>query len=156
MGPPVPILPEAKKLAKNRLIHVFGSAGKRDTYKRPEMGSLSAKYADIIILTSEDPRTEPIEKINKDILGGVKDNRFLIVDGTEIKTDTQNVKHAKYIYVIPDRKKAVTFAIDLAQKGDVVLMTGKGHEKSMNYGKGEEAWDENETAVAALQNRKLL
>jgi UDP-N-acetylmuramoyl-L-alanyl-D-glutamate--2,6-diaminopimelate ligase len=150
------ILPEAKKLAKNRLIHVFGSAAKRDIYKRPEMGSLSAKYADIIILTSEDPRNEPIEKINKDILAGVKDNRFLIVDGTEIKTDTSNVKNAKYIYVIPDRKQAIQFAIDLAQKGDVVFMTGKGHEKSINYGKGEEPWDETATAVEALHKKKRL
>jgi UDP-N-acetylmuramoyl-L-alanyl-D-glutamate--2,6-diaminopimelate ligase len=150
------ILPEAKKLAKNRLIHIFGSAGKRDAYKRPEMGGFSAKYADIIIITSEDPRNEPIEKINKDILSGIKDNRFLIVDGAEIKTDTKNTKNAKFVYVIPDRKKAIQFGIELAQKGDVVLMTGKGHEKSINYGKDEEPWDETATAVEALQNRKLL
>jgi UDP-N-acetylmuramoyl-L-alanyl-D-glutamate--2,6-diaminopimelate ligase len=146
------ILPEVKKLAKNRLIHIFGSAAKRDKYKRPEMGTISSKYADIIILTSEDPRDEPIENINKDILAGIKDNRFLIVNGSEIDITEKNVgEKAKFVYVIPDRKAAIEFAIKLAKKGDVVLMTGKGHEKSINYGKGEEPWDENQTARKAIE-----
>src|SRR5579872_6734743 len=66
------ILPEAKRLARSRLIHVFGSAAKRDAYKRPEMGKFSAKYADIIILTSEDPRDEGFEKIAQEIAAGIK------------------------------------------------------------------------------------
>jgi UDP-N-acetylmuramoyl-L-alanyl-D-glutamate--2,6-diaminopimelate ligase len=151
------ILPEMKKLAKNRLIHVFGSAAKRDKYKRPEMGNISSKYADIIVLTSEDPRNEPIANINKDILAGIKDTRFLIIQGSEEKLSEKNAgERAKFVYVIPERKAAIEFAIALAQKGDVVLMTGKGHEKSINYGKGEEPWDESETAREALRKRKLL
>lgn len=151
------ILPEAKKLSKNRLIHIFGCAAKRDNYKRPEMGSISSKYADVIVLTSEDPRDEPIEKINKDILAGIKDKNFIIIEGDQTKVTEKNVdKKVKFVYAIPDRKQAIHFAISHAKKGDVILMTGKGHEKSMNYGKGEEPWNESETAREALRALHLL
>ncbi len=144
------ILPEVKKLTKNRLIHVFGCAAKRDTYKRPEMGDISSQYSDIIILTSEDPRNEPIEKINKEILKGIKNSKFKVQSSTE---DLSLKKDGKYIFQIPDRKEAINFAISLAEKGDVVLMTGKGHEKSINYGRGEEPWDETGIALAAIRER---
>lgn len=151
------ILPEAKKLAKRRLIHIFGAAAKRDIYKRPEMGNISSRYADVVIVTAEDPRNEPIEKINKEILVGITDKRFEVLYDADLPKDVSVLnKDKRYVFVIPDRKKAIHFAIRLAQKGDVVLMTGKGHEKSINYGKGEESWDENETARAALRDRKLL
>jgi UDP-N-acetylmuramoyl-L-alanyl-D-glutamate--2,6-diaminopimelate ligase len=146
------ILPEAKRLTKNRLIHVFGSAAKRDKFKRPEMGKISSKYSDIIVVTSEDPRDEPIESINKDILAGIK--------GFEIIPDMRNLdvtfsmqKAKKYVFVIPDRKEAIRFAVSIANKGDLVLLTGKGHEKSINYGKGEEPWDETKTANDAIEIR---
>lgn len=142
------IIPEVKRLATNRLIHVFGSAAKRDVYKRPEMGKFSAKSSDIIVLTAEDPRDEPVENIIKDIMKGI--NGFEIVsDGFKIE-DLKLKKDHKYVFIIHDRKEAIQFAINLAQKGDVVLMTGKGHEQSMNYGKGEEPWDETQTAKDAV------
>lgn len=151
------ILPEVKKLASRRLIHVFGAAAKRDKYKRPEMGNLSSRYANIIIITSEDPRDEPVEQINNEILAGITDKRFTVVQDSNIpQSVTELNKDKKYVFVIPDRKKAINLAIKLAQKGDAVLMTGKGHEKSMNYGRGEETWDESETARMALRERKLL
>lgn len=151
------ILPEAKKLAKRRLIHIFGAAAKRDTYKRPEMGNISSRYADVVIVTSEDPRNEPIEKINSEILAGITDKRFEVIQEANLPKDVSTLnKDKRYVFVIPDRKKAIHFAIQLAQKGDVVLMTGKGHEKSMNYGRGEEPWDESETARQALRDQKLL
>jgi UDP-N-acetylmuramoyl-L-alanyl-D-glutamate--2,6-diaminopimelate ligase len=151
------ILPEAKRLAKHHLIHVFGSAARRDVFKRPEMGKISTKYSDSIILTSEDPRDEPIEQIFSDILKGVKN--FEIVGEAEIRDSSASSEQEKkfemkpekkYIFKIPDRKEAIQFAIDLAKKGDVVLMTGKGHEKSINYGKGEEPWDETQVAKDAV------
>lgn len=149
------ILPEMKKMTSNRLIHIFGSAAKRDKYKRPEMGNISAKYADIMIVTAEDPRDEPIADINNDILSGVKDSRFSVVTDVQ-KENIDFEKGKKYIFVIPDRKDAIAFGIQIAKKGDVVVMTGKGHEKSMNYGKGEVPWDETETAKNALRERRLL
>ncbi len=111
---------------KGRLIHVFGSAGQRDASKRPLMGELSSKYADVIILTAEDPRSEKISKIMDDIFSGIQNSKFKI----------QNLLR------IEDRKKAIETAIRMARKGDFILVTGKSHEKSMNYGHGEVAWDE--------------
>jgi len=115
---------------KGKLIHVFGSAGARDETKRPIMGKNSSKYADIIILTAEDPRSEPVEKIISEIKSGMS-------------------KKAQ-VLEIPDRKKAIAQAIKMARKGDFILITGKSHEKSMNYGHGEIAWDEYGTVKEAL------
>lgn len=146
------ILPEARQLAKNRLIHVFGSAAKRDRFKRPEMGKFSAKYSDIIVLTSEDPRDEPIESIFQDILAGIKGFEIVENDGV-VQHDKKGNDTKKFLFKIPDRKEAIQFAIGLALNGDVVLLTGKGHEKSINYGKGEEVWDETATARHAIEMR---
>ncbi|GIW61585.1 MAG: UDP-N-acetylmuramoyl-L-alanyl-D-glutamate--2,6-diaminopimelate ligase [Patescibacteria group bacterium] len=121
---------------KGRIIHVFGSAGERDKGKREEMGKISSEYADIIILTAEDPRKERVEDIISDIQQGIKDEE-------------------KQIYVIPDRQKAITKAINIAQKGDFVVITGKGHEKSMNFGKGELPWSDHEAVNNALQSLNL-
>jgi UDP-N-acetylmuramoyl-L-alanyl-D-glutamate--2,6-diaminopimelate ligase len=144
------ILPEAKKLAKNRLIHVFGSAGKRDKYKRPEMGKASAEYSDIILLTAEDPRDESVDKITQEISRGISNFQSSVFNEKE-KLNLQKGK--KYLFKIPDRREAIALAVSLASKGDVVLMTGKGHEKSMNYGKGEEEWNESQVAREALKSR---
>lgn len=115
------ILQAVRPKTSGRLIHVFGSAGLRDVEKRPLMGKASSKYADIIILTAEDPRAESVEKINREIASGIKNKTLLRID---------------------DRKKAIEAAIKMAKKGDLVLITGKSHEKSINYGHGEEPWDE--------------
>lgn len=139
------ILPEVRKITKGRLIHVFGSAAKRDQTKRPIMGKLSARYADIIVLTSEDPRDEPPEKICEEIMKGipVAFHRVPI-------SGFHNHKNKYLVFVEPDRKKAIAFTIGLAKKGDTVILTGKSHEKSMNYGYGEEPWDEFAVAREAL------
>jgi len=129
------ILKAVRPAVKGRIIHVFGSAGARDVTKRPLMGKMSSKYADVIILTSEDPRKEPVEKIMEEIESGI----------------TKKVKVLK----ISDRKKAIREAIMMAKKGDFVVMTGKSHEKSMNYGQGEVEWDEYKVAKDALKALEL-
>jgi len=130
------VLPEIKKMTKGKLIHIFGSAGLRDKYKRPEMGKISSVYSDLIILTAEDPRSESIEEIISEIERGI-DPMF----------------NKKYLLKIPDRKKAIFQGIELAGKGDIVLITGKGHESSINYGHGEEPWSEHEVVKEALTAR---
>ena len=117
---------------KGRIIHVFGSAGGRDLSKRPLMGEASGKYSDIIILTSEDPRTESPEKIAEDIRSG-------------IDKDHQNISF------INDRQQAISNAIRQAKKDDIVIITGKGHEKSMNMGHGEETWSDYKAVEGALK-----
>jgi UDP-N-acetylmuramoyl-L-alanyl-D-glutamate--2,6-diaminopimelate ligase len=144
------ILPEVKKLCKGRLIHVFGCAGLRDTSKRPLMGKASSAYADIIILTAEDPRTEPLSEINNEIKKGI--NGFTYDVDFNKQEDKKNDE--KKCFEIDDRKKAIQFAINFAKEGDYVITTGKSHEKSMNYGKGEEHWDEFGAVEEAIKKRK--
>jgi len=129
------VLSSVRPLAKKRLIHVFGSAGERDFIKRPEMGKISAKYADVMILTSEDPRSENPEQIMKDLLRGIPEKK----------------REQLEIYTVPDRKEAITKAILMAGKDDFVVLTGKSHEKSMNYGNGEIAWSEHDVVEETLK-----
>ena len=128
------MLSSLRPLFKGKIIHVFGSAGDRDRAKRPFMGELSSKYADVVILTSEDPRQEKVQNIMEEIESGIKKS-----DATVIK--------------IPDRREAIQAAIQMAGKGDLVLITGKAHEKSMNLGNGEVPWDEYEVVRNALKEK---
>ncbi|EKD64738.1 MAG: hypothetical protein ACD_50C00311G0004 [uncultured bacterium] len=133
------LLSSIKPSIKGRLIHVFGSAGLRDNTKRPLMGKVSSRYADFIVLTAEDPRSESVEKIMNGIESGIMNHEFRIKKGTLLK--------------ISDRKEAINAAIKMARKGDFVLISGKAHEKSMNYGKGEVPWDEFVVVKEALRRR---
>lgn len=117
-----------------RLIHVFGCAGKRDAVKRPVMGGISAKYANVIILTAEDPRNEKVEDIIEDIAMGI--------DAKDGKPE---------IYKISDRSEAIQTAVTMAKDGDFVLITGKGHETSMNISGREIEWSDEESVKEALQ-----
>src|SRR5438270_6930096 len=112
------LLKAIRPRVKGRIIHVFGSAGERDKEKRPDMGRYSSEYADVIILTAEDPRSERAEDISDQIEAGIS------------KLEARNVEVLK----IPDRKKAIETAIGMAKKDDWVVLTGKAHEKSMNNG----------------------
>lgn len=116
----------------NKLIAVFGSAGLRDHTKRPLMGKAASELADEVVLTAEDPRTEDVHVIIRQIKEGA----------------TRNYGH---IHEVVDRKKAIYFAIQtLAKRGDIVGIFGKGHEKSMNLdGKVEISWSDQKTARAA-------
>jgi len=130
------LLPEIrKKYLKNkgRLIHVFGSAGLRDNTKRPLMGEISSRFADFIILTEEDYRTEDPNKICQEIASGIKNKNY---------------------QVIIDRKKAIEKALKMAKKGDLVVFTGKAHEKSLCRGKTEYPWDEYQAVEIGLKKIK--
>lgn len=126
------VLPAVKKETKGRLIHVFGAAGKRDASKRPDMGRASSLFADVIILTAEDPRGESVVKINQEIKSGFE-------------------KKVPF-FEVADRRAAIQKALKLAQKGDTILLTGKGHEKSMNYNGTETVWSEKETVFELLHS----
>lgn len=127
------ILRTMKPITKGILIHVFGSAGERDASKRPFLGEISSQYCDILVLTAEDPRKEDINKIIAEIEIGVKKGRCEVIR-------------------IPDRKEAIQAAIQMAKKDDLVLITGKAQEGSMNYGRGEEPWNE----FAAVEEALIL
>jgi UDP-N-acetylmuramoyl-L-alanyl-D-glutamate--2,6-diaminopimelate ligase len=129
------LLSALKKHTNGRIIHVFGSAGERDQDKRPFMGEISSKYADILFLTAEDPRTEDVNKIIDDIASGIKK------------------KDAK-VFKLPNRKDAIEAAIQMAARGDMVVITGKAHERSMTYGNKETPWNEYKVVEDAIKTRK--
>ncbi|MFH1186690.1 MAG: UDP-N-acetylmuramoyl-L-alanyl-D-glutamate--2,6-diaminopimelate ligase [Candidatus Levyibacteriota bacterium] len=143
------LLSSVRNDTKGRIIHVFGAAGKRDFAKRPEMGKNSSEYSDIIILTAEDPRGENVEKINSEIEMGI-DKKFKYQD---YRNYEDNMKNKNIFFKIEDRREAIRFAISIAKKGDLVITTGKSHEKSMNYGKGEVLWDEFAIIREALREK---
>lgn len=101
------ILKEARQLTKNKLIVVFGAGGDRDKSKRPLMGKAADNWADTIIVTSDNPRSESPESIITDVVAGIKNSETIS---------------------IVDRKKAIQEAIDLAIDGDTIVIAGKGHE----------------------------
>ena len=111
---------EMKKL-NEKLITVFGCAGERDFYKRPNMGKTSSELSDYVVLTAEDPRSEDVNEIIKQIVGGDPSYEFIIG---------------------PDRSKAIFKAIGMAKKGDWVVILGKGHEESMNISGVEYPWSD--------------
>ena len=119
-----------------RVITVFGSAGKRDPEKRRMMAEISARDANLTVLTAEDPRTESLEGILETMAYGC-----IAQDGIENQT----------FWRIPDRGQAIFFALTLAQKDDLVLVCGKGHEQSMCFITTEYPWDDINATGAALE-----
>jgi len=109
---------------RKRLIVVFGTASKRDTSKRPLMGKVASDYADVIVLTEEDSRREPTQKIIDAIRSGVPEDK------------------QSRVVVLLDRAEAISYAVQNAQPGDCVLITGKGHEKSICRGRKEYPWSD--------------
>jgi UDP-N-acetylmuramoyl-L-alanyl-D-glutamate--2,6-diaminopimelate ligase len=122
------LLPVVKRLGK-RVIHVFGCTGDRDKGKRPIMGEIASKYDDIIILTHEDTYSENPRQIIDQIKKGLQAGRHL---------DLQ-------VFEIMDRKEAIKKALQLAKPGDVVIITGVGHQRSLNIGGREVSWSDQET-----------
>ncbi len=99
----------------NTIITIFGAGGDRDITKRPKMGAIAERLSDVIIVTSDNPRTEDPLKIINDVLEGISDKKKAIVE--------------------PDRAKAIAKGISIAKSGDVVLIAGKGHEDYQVLGK---------------------
>lgn len=116
-----------------KLIAVFGCAGLRDPRKRPAMASISTQLADFTIFTAEDPRTEDIQLIFRQMKEGVHDPHF-----------------GKFV-TQPDRREAIRMALKMAKKGDIIGIFGKGHEKSMCFGTVETPWSDQAVVRELLQ-----
>lgn len=120
-------LQAARQMTEKRVIAVFGSAGLRDREKRKLMAEISAKLAEITIITAEDPRTESLDEILQEMVDAA-----VRAGGIEGKT----------VFRVADRGEAIRQAAHIAQTGDIVLSCGKGHEQSMCFGDIEYAWDD--------------
>lgn len=123
------VLQTAAQIVTGKIITVFGCGGDRDHAKRPIMGKLAAELSDVVITTSDNPRTEDPEKILDDIERGIGDK-----------------KHER----IADRRAAIFRAIELAEAGDVVLILGKGHETYQILNSGSIHFDDREVAHEAI------
>ncbi len=128
---------------------MFGAAGQRDSLKRPRMGEAAAKFADIAILTAEDPRTEDLYEINSQIKKGwqtyVKQNKL---DEKRSLIEFNNISKG-----IKCRIDAIKKAIELAKPGDTIVCAGKGPEKSMCIGLKEYKWDEKKIIEKILSKK---
>jgi UDP-N-acetylmuramoyl-L-alanyl-D-glutamate--2,6-diaminopimelate ligase len=131
-------LETARAMTDGRVIAVFGCAGERDRAKRAWMGEISARLADVTVMTAEDPRRESLQAILDEMARGAEK-----VGGTE----------GQSYFRVPDRTAAIQFAVDLARPGDLVICCGKGHEQSMCYGTVETPWSEHEAVRTALRRR---
>jgi UDP-N-acetylmuramoyl-L-alanyl-D-glutamate--2,6-diaminopimelate ligase len=114
---------------------VFGCTGERDKEKRPLMGEIAARLADVVIVTSDDTRGESQDEIAAQIMSGIH------------KSQITNHK----IFVENDRRKAIEMAVEMAKPGDVVLLAGKGHEKTILHGTTECPWSDVEEAKRAIK-----
>ena len=120
----------AAQIAEGKIITVFGCGGDRDNSKRPIMGELAAKFSDVVIATSDNPRTENPEKILDEIEVGIGDKA-----------------HERIV----DRRAAIFRAIELAEAGDIVLILGKGHETYQILNTGTIHFDDREVATEAIK-----
>lgn len=127
------VLLTAKALCEGRLIVVFGAGGDRDPGKRPLMGRVAARHADVVIVTSDNPRFEEPMKICADVAAGVREEGRTRFD------------------VIVDRREAIEAAIAMAQPGDFVLIAGKGHETYQEICGVKHHFDDRETARHAIR-----
>jgi len=125
------ILKTARGFCEGRLIAVFGCGGDRDPIKRPIMGEIGARLSDLVVVTSDNPRTEDPMKIIDQIVDGVK------------RVDTPYM-------VIENRRRAIRWAMDNAAAGDVIILAGKGHETYQEIGHEKFHLDEREEVAAHL------
>jgi UDP-N-acetylmuramoyl-L-alanyl-D-glutamate--2,6-diaminopimelate ligase len=132
------LLETARPLAPGRIITVFGCGGDRDRTKRPLMGAVAARLSDIVVITSDNPRSEDPARIIEEIKRGVP-----------AASDRGAVTFA-----IVDRTEAIQFAIRKAEPGDLVLLAGKGHEQMQEIGGKQLPFNEAAIARDALERRR--
>jgi UDP-N-acetylmuramoyl-L-alanyl-D-glutamate--2,6-diaminopimelate ligase len=136
--------PLRERLSNGRIISLFGSAGERDTQKRPEQGKIAAAFSDFIILTDEDPRGDTPMDILNDIANGVYTGK------------PDSFRRDENLFLIPDRPTAIRKAISLARPGDLVLLLGKGHENTIIYKDLVMPFDEFAEAEKALEETGVI
>ena len=129
------VLKTIKSLAQNKIIIVFGCGGNRDKDKRPKMGSIALEYGDSIFITTDNPRNEDPKSIIEDIKKGLKDNK------------------SNYEVVL-DRKKAINKAVEIAEKNDIIVIFGKGHETYQVFADETIHFDDREVAKEAIRSKK--
>lgn len=119
-----------------RMIAVLGGTGDRDKTYRAKVGALADQFADMVVITNEDPYSEDAESIMDQVLAGVK-----------------NKKMGEDLFRILDRKEAIRKAVEIARAGDLIMITGKGAEQFMIWGEKKIPWDDRNVAREVLKER---
>jgi UDP-N-acetylmuramoyl-L-alanyl-D-glutamate--2,6-diaminopimelate ligase len=135
------LLETARPLAAKRLVTVFGCGGDRDRTKRPLMGMVAARLSDLVVVTSDNPRSEDPARIIEEVRRG-------------IPPGTQAGARAADVRAVVERGQAIATAVELASAGDLVLIAGKGHEKYQQIGDRVLPFDDGEVAREALAARR--
>jgi UDP-N-acetylmuramoyl-L-alanyl-D-glutamate--2,6-diaminopimelate ligase len=133
------LLETARPLASRRLITVFGAGGDRDRTKRPLMGMVAARMSDVVVITSDNPRTE---------------DPLRIIEEVKLGAEPEMRQGNAEVIAMPDRRQAILHSIDRASAGDVVLIAGKGHEKYQEIGGRVTPFDDVAVAHEALEARR--
>ena len=128
------LLYSLRQYQPERLIVVFGCGGNRAEARRIEMGKAASQFADVIIVTSDNPRNEDPIKIIEDII--------------------ENVSSSKEVIVIPDRKEAIREAIKTGRRGDIIVVAGKGHETYQIIGDEIKHFDDREEILSLGRKRE--
>ncbi|HET6514689.1 MAG TPA: UDP-N-acetylmuramoyl-L-alanyl-D-glutamate--2,6-diaminopimelate ligase [Thermodesulfovibrionales bacterium] len=118
--------------AKPRIITVFGCGGNRDRGKRPLMGGIASRLSDEVFITSDNPRKEDPQEIIKEIESGIIEDN---------------------VFSVPDRREAITMAVERAGRGDIVIIAGKGHEEYQEIGEKRHRFSDREVVSEAIRNR---
>jgi UDP-N-acetylmuramoyl-L-alanyl-D-glutamate--2,6-diaminopimelate ligase len=141
------LLETARPLASGRIVTVFGCGGDRDRSKRPLMGAVAARLSDLVIVTSDNPRSEDPEQIIEEIKRGI------VMPADRTPRGQTATKGTPFLAIV-DRKAAIETAVKEARGGDLVLVAGKGHEKYQVIGDRTLPFDDVDVAAAALARRR--
>ncbi len=150
-------LSSLQQIRQGRILTIFGATGGRDQTKRPIMGSIVSKLANIAFITADDTRNEDINQINKQIISGISKNSILIdyqQPINEIKKIIKNNQDNFIYFNIPNRQDAFNLAISLAQSKDTIIAMGKGHETTILEGNTEYPWSEADAFRTAFKLRQ--
>ena len=147
------LLETARPLARGRLITVFGCGGDRDRTKRPLMGAVADRLSDVIVVTSDNPRSEDPVRIIEEVLRGITPDARRAPTGSG-RPERGGGRDSERLLTIVDRRDAIAKAIALARPGDLVLVAGKGHEKYQVIGDRVLPFDDVAVAREALGRRR--
>jgi UDP-N-acetylmuramoyl-L-alanyl-D-glutamate--2,6-diaminopimelate ligase len=140
------VLGAVRPLTQGKVICVFGCGGDRDRGKRPLMGEIAARLSDLVVLTSDNPRTEEPGAILNDVEAGISKTALTKLDLAELRHPSASGKIQRGYIVEADRRKAIGIAIGAASLDDLVLIAGKGHEDYQILGTNKVHFDDREVA----------
>ncbi len=141
-----------RALTVDRIICVFGCGGDRDRAKRPKMGAIAARLSDLAIVTSDNPRTEPPDRIIDEIVEGVRQVSQLHYTRQSLESGF----HGKGYGIVEDRREAIGLSVRASRAGDTILIAGKGHEPYQVIGREKLPFDDRLEARSAVKDRHAM